>query len=60
MRPGIDINAVAQAEARARDWTRVHVTGDRNPPLAEPPGPRVRGLIRAARTFVSQLLRDWA
>lgn len=29
----IDIAAQARAEIRARDWTRVHVEGDRNPPI---------------------------
>jgi len=29
----IDINAMARAEIRERDWSRCHIEGDSNPPI---------------------------
>ena len=39
-KPAIDIHAKWRAEIEARDWSRVHIIGDRNPPLELDDRPR--------------------
>lgn len=38
----VDITALIRAEIQERDWERVHVQGQRNPPLDLPDRPKGR------------------